>query len=253
MSDDQILSLLGRTSVMAMSSDEPATITKSTEECVRAIAGVDEALYADMPEEMVDLFKDECRAEIVRHLEDENRNPMGLTMSDVEDPEFAHRVTAVRQNAQAAAQEHTRQRQEAREADRAARQQEQAALIVERQQAAIDDAQAQLEDLKANLADRLAAIATACAEFEREKAALRERNGRSPVLNRAWGSNACRGSYAERMESQLAKVEDSVSSMEMQEGTTLIPPMPYLGNLDPAWMTKEIESLEDQIAQMREA
>lgn len=250
-SDDQILLLFSSSSMFSTNADAPKTIPKRAEECVRLLSGLEDAVFKDMPQEMLGQLKTECRRTIGERLRDAALNPVNLKLEDVETAEFAERLTVIRAKAQEAAQAFATRENERRKVELARQEQDRQQKRMQEAADAIKAAQAQLALIKDELPKRLAAAATACAEFDQAKENLRKRNGRSPVLNRAWRPNICQNSYAERASRQLDRVGQAVVKMASDKNSLFLPSMPFLGDADPDKIKAEIEKMQETTREMK--
>src|SRR5690606_15118147 len=88
--DEQLLSLVGNKQTF-MGSTVPLSISKRTVECVRVLSGVDEAIYKDMPSEMLGTFKTQCRQDFSERVANKDKNPLGFTIEAFENKELAER------------------------------------------------------------------------------------------------------------------------------------------------------------------
>ncbi|MBG0511107.1 hypothetical protein I3J13_20205 [Agrobacterium sp. MOPV5] len=253
MSDDQILLLFSSTSLFSTSADAPKTIPKKAEECVRLLSGLEEAVFKDMPQEMLGQLKTECRQTISERLRDPALNPKNLKLEHVETAEFAQRLTTVRAKSQEEAKAFAARENERREAELAKQEQDQQRRRIQEAAEAIKNAQTQLASIKDDLPKRLTEAATACAEFDQAKEDLRKRDRRSPVLNRAWRPNVCQKNYAERASRQLHQIEQAVEKMASDKNSLFLPSMPFLGEADPNKITAEIEKMQETIRDMKNA
>lgn len=169
MSDDQILLLFSSTSLFSTSADAPKTIPKKAEECVRLLSGLEEAVFKDMPQEMLGQLKTECRQTISERLRDPALNPKNLKLEHVETAKFAQRLTTVRAKSQEEAKAFAARENERREAELAKQEQDQQRRRIQEAAEAIKNAQTQLASIKDDLPKRLTEAATACAEFDEAK------------------------------------------------------------------------------------
>lgn len=252
-SDDQILLLFSSASVFTFGADAPKTIPKKAEECVRLLSGLEDAVFKDMPQEMLGQLKTECRRTISERLRDPALNRANLKLEHVETAEFAERLTTVRAKAQEEAQTFAARENERRKAELARQEQDRQQQRMREVADAIKAAQVQLASIKDELPKRLAAAAATCAEFDQTKESLRQRDGRSPVLNRAWRPNICQNSYAERARRQLEQIEQAVEKMASDKNSLFRPRMPFLGDADPDKIKTEIEKMQETIRDMKNA
>lgn len=140
-SDKQLIALLG-------DGGEPAQITTKTRECVEVLGGINEAVYQDVPEEMIGMVKTECRKRLQGWLDDPERNSTELALEDFEREDLAQRIVAL-DDAQEAA------RAEQREAEDAAK--------IEAMEAELVEASAAGQELKAGLQERRDTVTAKCA------------------------------------------------------------------------------------------
>ncbi len=123
--DEQILLLLGDSS--SFDDDGDRSIWKATVECIRLIAGVDQAIYKDAPPEMIGHWKTGCRKDLDQKLGQQARNSLGLKLEDLEDKTFAERVTALAQRIDAELKAKAEARRQKEEAERKEKEQKELA------------------------------------------------------------------------------------------------------------------------------
>jgi hypothetical protein len=114
--DEQILLLLGDPPIFEAGGDR--IIRKATVECVRLIAGVDEAIYKDASPEMMGHLKTRCRKELDQKLGEKARNNLEIELKDLEDKAFAERLTTLAERVNAEHKAKVEARRQKEEAER---------------------------------------------------------------------------------------------------------------------------------------
>lgn len=230
MSDQQILELFADRT-FRLSANQPLTIRKNTEECIRLISGMDKEIYKDMPEEVSGQIKTSCRKAINERLSDTELNPMELTLQQVETGSFAERLTKVRANAETAAKQFVEAEQERKKSE-----------TIQKHQAIIDKAKNKLAEAKAQLEDRLKSAAKLCSEWKAERELLKQRDRRSPLLNH-YSSYICETGFAKTVYRDLAGAEERIAKMKVNPDSLFAPAEPYFGRAD-------IQTIEDEMAKL---
>nr|WP_313015153.1 hypothetical protein [Brucella intermedia] len=235
--DDQVLDLFGSKSSFS-SNDAPATISKQTEECARLLAGLDSAVYKDMPEEMLGSIKTACRKNFQEIIADTQRNTFGLKLEHMENVELAEQITRARaqsiEKAKAAAQ---------------AKRGKEAAEKLAKDQEAIAAAKKKASLLETSLDDHLAALKEKCAEWKTTMVALKERKLLSVASQLS--PNACYRNYEENIRRQARNIIEQVSKLEAKPDSIMGPAIPYFGVADPESMNQQVTKVEEAIASIK--
>jgi chromosome segregation ATPase len=240
--DDQLLSLLGNGS-------SPAQITEGTRECVEVLGGVNEAVYRDVPGDVMGMMKTECRKQLQGWLDDPRRNSTELQVSDFDREDLAQRIIAL-DDAQAAERETQR---EAEEAERAAQREAEAAARIEEMGAELAEVTAQAQELRSAFEARREVLAPACETLRGLREELQAKNRVHSLFNRGLPS-ACTGETLRVEAGQLAAFEERVASFEIPDANQLMfASVPSLPRIDLEKIDQQIERVEAVTADYRTA
>lgn len=99
--DEQLLQLLGSSSSF-LGSDAPVNISKRIVECAQLLSGLADEIVKDMPDEMLGVFKTECRKGFDEIVKDPAKNPVGFEIVHFENKELAQRIAALKETTDAA-------------------------------------------------------------------------------------------------------------------------------------------------------
>lgn len=220
-SDEQLIALLG-------DGGEPAQITTKTRECAEVLGGINEAVYQDVPQDMLGMVKTECRKRFQGWLNDSERNSTELTLEDFERAELAERIVAL---------------DDAQEAARAEQRAAEDAAKIEAMKAELAEAAAAGQGLKAGLQERRDILAPACTTLRGLREELQEVNRVHSLFNRGL-PGVCTGEPLRREVEQIERFEARIDGFELPEpGDRIfssVPPLPRI-NLD---------EIDGQIAQV---
>ena len=198
--DDQLLSLLGN-------GRSPAQITAGTRECVEVLGGINEAVYRDVPDDVMGMLKTECRKQLQDWLDDPSRNSTELQLSDFDREDLSQRIVAL---------------DDAQTAEREARREMQAELA---------EVTAQGQELRLAFEARREALAPVCETLRGLREELQAKNRIHSLFNRGL-PRACTGETLRREADQLAAFEERVASFEIPEANQLafafVPPLPRI-------------------------
>ncbi|ATG38027.1 MAG: hypothetical protein HEP70_19200 [Rhodobiaceae bacterium] len=218
--DDQLLSLLGN-------GRSPAQITAGTRECVEVLGGINEAVYRDVPDDVMGMLKTECRKQLQDWLDDPSRNSTELQLSDFDREDLSQRIVAL-DDAQTAERE---ARREAEKAERAAQREAEVAARIEEMQAELAEVTAQGQELRLAFEARREALAPVCETLRGLREELQAKNRIHSLFNRGL-PRACTGETLRREADQLAAFEERVASFEIPEANQLafafVPPLPRI-------------------------
>jgi hypothetical protein len=231
-SDEQILAMLGERN--ALLSDAPSTITKPVEECPRVLSGLDDAIYKDMPAEILGMFKTECRTKLAKILGDKSKNDAGFSIEDFETKELATRISRIAADAEiksAEFQENTRKQAEIDKANANAKK--------------ITDAKRQLEHFILTLDQRFAQIGERCAEWDRERAAANQRNRTAT----SWQAkpDACESSFKIEVKEEVNEKLEKLATLKFQAE----PLIPYFRRADAAFLADQIADISAGIKELK--
>ena len=93
--DDQLAALFADRMQLSRTETAEPRITRRTLDCVRLIGGLDDAIYKDAPAELMGALRTDCRRGLQDRLNDTARNPLGITLADLEASKAGERITAV--------------------------------------------------------------------------------------------------------------------------------------------------------------
>jgi hypothetical protein len=160
--DDQLTALFAdRTQLSRTETAEPRIIRR-TLDCVRLIGGLDDAVYKDAPAELIGALRTDCRRGLQERLNDTARNPMGITLADLESSKAGERVTALQARLEQAWRTAEEARQAAARAEQERRAQEARDKMVRDFEERRQGVQQSVEQVEAVLGE----ITSACAENE---------------------------------------------------------------------------------------
>lgn len=231
-SDEQLIALLG-------DGGDPAQITTKTRECAEVLGGINEAVYQDVPEDMLGIVKTECRKRFQGWLNDSERNSTELTLEDFERAELAERIVAL---------------DDAQETARAEQRAAEDAAKIEAMKAELAEASAAGQELKAGLQERRAMIVEMCATLSdlREdldakkdaQSSLQDKNAIAMLMMQY--PAICRADEPLSMQfSQIERFEDQVAKFELPE------PGDHLGFISvPSLRYVSLEQVDEQIAKL---
>jgi len=236
--DAQLLDLLGSRSTF-IRSDAPLRISRSTVECVRLIANLDEDILKDMPAEMLGVMKTECRRELDNRLKDEAANPMGFQLAHFENSELAERITQLKESTDEANRQAEQERRQ--------REEDEARASAERE---LEDLRTQYAAFVASIDERLSAARPLCDDWLSTQEALKQKDNWTNWAYRQ-SSSICTDDV-EQIRAQAAQHLDALNSAEVSgSGTFYNFPKPYFGYASAEWFDEQSAKLNDDIAQMR--
>ncbi|MBF8222384.1 hypothetical protein [Halomonas sp. 328] len=228
--DEQLLTLLGN-SREVRGEQLPPSIPRSVEECVRLLSGLEDEVVKDIPAEFLGQMKAECRSGLRNHLEDPERNPMGLELAHFDERELGERISDLAEPSREAAQQAATEAQE------------------RYRQAQIDDAKEAVAGLLSSLDERLATFNNLCSELSDSREAAQAQGISLPTNLRYYTPPPCNGHYAEQLRTQAENLEERLSSIQPSTGSLFL--MPHLGAADPERLDGFQEDLESSIQEIQ--
>lgn len=247
MDDQQILELFGVRGYFNADAGQK-TIPAMTLDCLRLISGLDKEIYKDLPTEAAGRIKTDCRKKFSILLADQKRNPLGLTLAQLETRGFAERVAKAQENAEAAIAANRQAEQERKEQEKARAEAER----IKSRMKFVEQQKARFAAISANLDDKLSALSAACEAWDVEYAAMKLRNPRSPTVFTSLRSTRCSQSFQlavrkalKQAENYVARLSDSINSYGPLSAANF-------GYADPKSMDKEIEAINENTAAMRD-
>lgn len=229
-SDEQLLTLLG--DVREVRGETlPPSISRSFEECVRLLSGLEDEVVKDIPDEFLGQMKAECRSGLRDHLEDPERNPMGLELAHFDERELGERISALAEPSREAAQQAATEAQE------------------RYRQAQIDDAKEEVASLLSSLDERFAIFAELCTELTDAREAAMAQNISLPTHLRFYNPQPCNDNYADQVRAQAENLAERLSSMEPNSGSLFL--MPSFGATDAQRLDDLQEELESRLQELQ--
>lgn len=242
-SDGQLISLLGQHE-KAYGQTMPPSILRNTEECVRLLAGLEDEIVQDIPDEYLGRIKADCRTDLRDKLHKSELNPMGIELSHFENRELGERVSELAEPSRVAARRAWNEARDAkRKADAEAREAE--------QQAKIDEARERIAVIQSELDDRLQEFAQLCAEFIESRQAALDQNIQVPSHLRWSTPGVCQNNFAQQVRSQIEGVSERLTALE-PSGRVFGPSMPYLGVADPEYLDAQKKDLESKVQEVNQ-
>lgn len=236
--DEQLAALLG-------DDNEPAQITTRTRECAEVLGGINEAVYQDVPEDMLGMVKTDCRKRFQGWLDDPARNGTELTLEDFERAELAERIVALDK------------------AQEALREERRAAEWAEKMEAAgaeLDQVTDAGRELRAGLEERRAVLAPACETLRGLREELQARDRTHSLFSRGLPF-ACSGEplrremeRVEALEERISRFEQRIAEADPQKPSGLMfASMPTLPRVDLDDVDAQIEQVEAATVEYRAA
>lgn len=230
-SDEQLLNLLGEHRE-AHGESLPPSLSRSIEECVRLLSGLEDDIVQDIPDDVLGHFKADCRRALRDRLDDDTRNPMGLELAHFENREFGERISQLAEPSRLAAQLAA---QEARE---------------RRQQAQLDEAKETITDLLASLDERFETFDALCTELGEVRDEALSQDVALPGNLRWYTPSPCHSHYAEQVRTQVEQAEERLNSIQPNANTIGFR-LPYLGVASPERLDAFQEELENSIRDIK--
>ncbi|MCA8864370.1 MULTISPECIES: hypothetical protein [unclassified Halomonas] len=241
--DEQLVSLLGEHEE-AYGQPLPPRILSNTEDCVRLLAGLEDEIVQDIPDEYLGRIKADCRTDLRDRLQDSELNPMGIELSHFENRELGERVSELAQPSREAARQARNEAREAKQkADAEAREAE--------QQAKIDEAQEKIATLQSSLDDRLEEFAQLCAEFMESRQSALDQDITVPSHLRWSTPSVCKNNFTQRLSSQVENVSERLAALEPGSGM-FGPSIPYFGMADAEYLDAQKEDLESKVQEINQ-
>lgn len=229
--DADIVKLVGGGGFLSMSNDQ-TRISKGTEECARALSGLDDELFKDAGPEMLGMLKTDCRQRFQTMISDPKRNPLGFELAHFESPELAERIANIRA---------------AQLAEEQAEKERLAAEKIGQVKAEIASAQKEATDMLANLDEWGARFRKSCDAWEMLRKKMtdlkmipeKSSDGLRPQL---CGKNAW-SQARENIETNAAKV----LAYKYRDGFNMIP---RLGYHTPTRLQEQLDKISEATARM---
>lgn len=229
-SDEQLLTLLGN-SREVRGEQLPPSIPRGVEECVRLLSGLEDEIVKDIPADALGQMKANCRSGLRDHLEDPERNPMGLELAHFDERELGERISALAEPSREAAQQAATEAQE------------------RYRQAQIDDAKEVVAGLLSSLDERFVTFAELCTDLDDAREAAQAQSVSLPAHLRFYNPQPCNDYYAEQVRTQAETLEERLSSMEPSTGSLFL--MPNVSAADPERLDALQEELESRIQEIQ--
>lgn len=230
--DEQLLSLLGEHRE-AYGQQLPPSISRSTEECVRLLSGMEDEIVQDIPAEFLGQFKAECRTGLREKLEKEELNTMGMELSHFENRELGERISELAEPSREAAKQAT------------------AEARLNEQQAKIDEAREKIAGFLSSMDDRLEGLAQRCTAFTELRQSALDQGIEMPSSVRWFRSVACSDSYPQQVRTQAESVSERLETLEPSTGM-LGASMPHFGAANPDRLDEQKEALENKIQELNQ-
>lgn len=247
--DDQLAALFADRMQFSRTETAEPRIARRTLDCVRLIGGLDDAIYKDAPAEMMGALRTDCRRALQDRLNDTARNPMGITLADLEASKAGERVTAVQVKLEQVWRTAEDARQAAARAEQEHRAQEVRDTMVRDFEERRQGVQQSVEQVEAVLGE----ITPACAQNEatREKAiAANNRNRFRRSIPFPCGEANLRNirDQTARVRTELGKLGPDAAT---RPGGAFALPQLYGNNPDQLW--SRLTQIRTQTAEMQAA
>jgi hypothetical protein len=237
--DQQLLSLVGNKQTF-MGSAAPLSISKRTVECVRLLSGVDEAIYKDMPSEMLGTFKTHCRQDFSQRIADKDKNPLGFKLEAFEDKELAERITKLKTTTD--------------ESNRIAAEKERERIQSERvakMKAELENERKQYQDFVDSIDVRVKEAAPRCQEWVKFQSAAKAKEKYSTWAYRR-APEICLKDGLAMVHQAVKKNQDYLAKQEIRPDSFGMGfSKPYYGIATAEWFDNQTARLEKEIAQMK--
>ncbi|MGO2263737.1 hypothetical protein [Halomonas sp.] len=241
--DEQLVSLLGEHEE-AYGQPMPPSILRNTEECVRLLAGLEDEIVQDIPDEYLGRIKADCRTDLRDKLQESELNPIGIELSHFENRELGERVSELAEPSRVAARQARNEARDAKQkADAEAREAE--------QQAKIDEARERIVVLQSELDDRLQKFAQLCTEFIESRQLAFDQDITVPGHLRWSTPSVCKDNFAQQTRSQIGNVSERLAALE-PGGGMFGPSIPYLGVADAEYLDAQKEDLEGKVQEVNQ-
>lgn len=238
--DEQLLSLVGNKQTFT-GSTAPLSISKRTVECVRVLSGVDEAIYKDMPSEMLGSFKTHCRQDFSERVANKDKNPLGFTLEAFENKELAERITKLKTTSD--------------ESNRIAAEKERERIQTERvakMKAALDGERKQFQEFVNSIDSRVKKAAPGCEEWSKLQSAAKAKEKYSTWSYRK-APEICSEEGLTTLRQTVKKNQDYLAKQEIRSDSFGIGfSKPYYGIATAEWFDNQFARLEKEIAQMKD-
>ncbi len=238
--DAQLLQLIGSKRDF-MGASEPLSISKRTVECVRALSGVDDIVYKDMPAEMLGSFKTHCRKALSERIADSSKNPLGFKLESFENKELAERITALKASTDAS--------------NRIIAEKERARVKAEtlaKMQAGLDAERKRYQAFIDSLDNRMAKAASRCEAWAASKSLAKAKDKYSQWSYRR-APDICQEQTLVQIRPLAKKNQEYLAKQKVNpDGFGMGFSKPYYGMASAAWFDEQEARLEKEVAQMKE-
>ncbi len=238
--DEQLLKLVGDQETF-WGKTKPLSISKRTVECVRALSGVDDAIYKDMPAELLGTYKTECRKKLTERVADKEKNPLGFTLKSFDSQELAKRITELKTSTD--------------ESNRIAEEKEEERINAEKSakmQAELDAERRQYQAFVDSIDERVKKVAPRCQAWHESQRAVKAKEKYShwvystpPQICNEKNILEIRQNAKKNLE-HLANEKIKPDSLFGKGFST-----PYYGNASATWFDEQSTELEEEIEQMK--
>jgi len=227
--DDEILSMIGEGNSF-VATDAPKTIPKQVDECARLLSGIDEAIYKDMPPEMLGGFKTECRKNFSEIVADKSRNTAGFVLSQ--------RISKIAIDAQIKAREFAESAREKRKTDDR-----------NAQTKKIDDAKQHIAGLISTFDQKFARIDELCGQWDQEYAAAKQRREYGVTRRRP---DACSEEFKRDVRIDADKMAADLSKLKIDPDSLFGVTIPYSKLNDPTFFDDTIADIGQKVAGLKD-
>jgi len=242
--DQQLLNILGTENRVGDTTH--LTLPKRLVECVRGISGLDDALYVDMPADVLGMFKTDCRVSLSTLLSSDANKELGFKQTHFENRDLAERLTVLMVTADenlTTAREMQRQLQFEQEEQRKA--DELAAVQTE-----IDAERDAYQQFIASIDSRISDAEPLCLEHERltQEIKAKARNSQWAYRNTFW---ICLPQRMDEIKAEAAKHLVTLSEATPERYSLFGFRAPYYGNASHDWFVGHADALSNEVATMR--
>lgn len=238
--DAQLLQLVGNQSTF-MGSTTPLAISKGTVECVRVISGIDEAIYKDMPAEILGTFKTQCRKELSERVADSAKNPLGFKLESFENKELAERITKLKTTTDESNRIAAEQKRAREKAERLAK-----------KQAELDAERKQYQAFVDSIDDRVKNIAPRCDLWKESQQAAKAREKYSQWAYRSAPEVCQKQALTQIRDTAKRNMENLANQKVHADAFGMGFSKPYYGVASASWFEQQEARLDKEIAQMKD-
>lgn len=238
--DDQLLQLVGNQSSF-MGSTAPLAISKRTVECVRALSGVDDDIYKDMPAEMLGTFKTHCRKDLSTRVADNTKNPLGFKLESFENKALAERITKLKATTD--------------ESNRIAAEKERERIKAEnlaKKQAELDAEREQYQAFVDSIDGRVQKAGPRCEAWLESQRAVKAREKYSQWAYRR-APEICQKQALVQVREAAKRNQDHLARQKINSDAFGMGfSKPYYGTASATWFEQQEARLDKEIAQMKD-